>query len=171
VTNCGYKATPKNDMNLNALTLVLNEKLRENIREDLSGVYLIYAWPGKERYPKPSLTFSSMMACSPARVEELNRAIFATLDSIRAGYIDERYLVSTKATLTKTLEEDLRTNYYWLNQIYNSVWQKKPLEGFLAMPSLVDKIDRKAVAKAAKKYLTFDRNKLSVIMLPAPRNE
>jgi zinc protease len=171
VTNCGYKATPQNDMNLNALTLVLNEKLRENIREDLSGVYLIYAWPGKERYPKPSLTFSSMMACSPARVEELNRAIFATLDSIRAGYIDDRYLVSTKATLTKTLEEDLRTNYYWLNQIYNSVWQKKPLEGFLAMPSLVDKIDRRAVAKTAKKYLTFDRNKLSVIMLPAPRNE
>lgn len=171
VTNGGYKATPKNDMNLNALTLVLNEKLRENIREELSGVYFIQAWPGKERYPTPSLTFTSMMACSPARVEELNRAIFATLDSIRAGYIDERYLVSTKATLTKTLEEDLRTNYYWLNQIYNSVWQKKPLEGFLAMPSLVDKIDRKAVAKAAKKYLTFDRNKLSVIMLPAPRNE
>lgn len=165
-TNGKYSFSRANDNNMTALLMVINEKLRENIREERSGVYFIQAWNGKERYPKPTYSLQCMMACAPARVDELNSAIFATLDSVKAGLFDEKYVVSAKETMKKTYEENMRTNNYWMNNIQNSIWLDLPLEGFLDNGSLIAKLDKKAIVSAAKKYLNFQKNKLSVIMLP-----
>lgn len=166
VTNGAYSYTTANDVNSNALELVLNEKLRENIREERSGVYFIQAWTGKERYPKPAYTLQCLMACAPARVDELNDAIFATLDSVKAGRFAEKYVTTARETMQKTYLENLRSNRYWMNNIQSSIWLDLPLEGFLDKGGLIAKLDKKAIAGAAKKYLNFQKNKLSVIMLP-----
>ncbi|MBW6514761.1 MAG: insulinase family protein [Candidatus Syntrophosphaera sp.] len=161
-----YSYSLENEVQLSALEYVLNEKLRENIREELSGVYFIQASLQSTELPKQSYSLMTVMACSPARVDELNAAIFATLDSIRTGDLPEKYAISARATLEQRHSENIRSNRYWLGQIQNNLRLGRPLTGFLDKPEYFERIDRDILVKTAKKYIRFDKNKLSVIMLP-----
>jgi len=162
-----YVNTTDNKVAINAMINVLNEKLRENIREDMSGVYAIQAWQEYMYFPKDEYYISLWMSCSPARVDELNDAIFAVIDSVRTGNYDERYIVSSKAVLEKRHEESISQNRYWLNNMSSNVINGKPLDSFLNNPKRYAKINRKLINDAAKKYLDFGKNKLSIIMVPA----
>ncbi|MDZ4183113.1 MAG: insulinase family protein, partial [Candidatus Cloacimonadaceae bacterium] len=147
--------TEENSVGMSALVYLLNEKLRENIREQRSGVYFIQAWNTVDPYPRPNYTLRTMMACSPERVAELNLAIFATLDSIRAGAFDEKYVSAAIATLQSSMEERLRTNDFWLYTMQNNLWRGRPLVAFLDFPELYRKLDKDTIVKAANRYLSF----------------
>lgn len=171
ITTGDYKHSVADDVSLDALMHVVNDKLRENIREERSGVYFIQAWPSMERHPKPRFSVYILMACAPSRVDELNAAIFATLDSIRAGEIGDKYLTSAKATLGKVYAEDIRSNRYWMNRIRTNVQFGRKLDEFLDYPACYDRINRETLVKTARKYLPFNKNKLSLIMLPEGKIE
>jgi zinc protease len=161
-----FEIKDDNKVAMNAMLMVLNEKLRENIREHMSGVYAIQAWPEMIYQPKPAYLLNIWMSCSPERVDELNTAIFATIDSIRAGNYEDRYIVSSKAVLEKRYEENISQNRYWLDIMTINAFTKIKLDSFLDHPSRYARIDRKMITNAAMKYLSFDKNKLTVIMVP-----
>ncbi len=169
--NGKYSSSPKNKVMLDALEFVLNEKLRENIREERSGVYFIQAWQSTTSYPVSRYTIGTMMGCAPARLKELIGAIYETLDSLRAGDIDARYLVAANATLQQQFDENLKSNRFWISQLKADIWQGRKLASFLDEPGFFDQINLKQLAKAAKKYLRYDKNQLGVFMLPQARSE
>ncbi len=148
------------------LDYIMNEKLRENIREARSGVYVIQSWASPARYPSPNLSIGAFMACSPDRVYELNEAIIATIDSVKAGAYDDHYLNDAKTTLLKMHQENIRTNSHWVNKMINSVRLGRPVDAFVNTPRYLDMIDKAAVSEATSKYLDFDTHKLTIIMLP-----
>ena len=166
VSTGAFKATDDNKVAMSAMLLVLNDKLRENIREQMSGVYAIQAWQEYIDQPKPAYLINIWMSCSPDRVDELNTAIVATIDSLRRGDFADRYLVSSKAVLERRYEENISQNRYWLGQMIQNHFGIVKLDSFLNHPQRYAKIDKKMVSKAAKNYLLFDKNKLSVIMVP-----
>ncbi|MGC9361486.1 MAG: M16 family metallopeptidase [Candidatus Syntrophosphaera sp.] len=171
ITGGDYAPSVQNQVLLDGLEHVLNEKLRENIREALSGVYLIQSGIQVSELPDPKYSLLTFMACSPDRVDELSTAIFATLDSLRAGKLDEKYVVAARATLQQRFDEDINSNRYWLGSIRDSVWRKVPLDGFLATLDLISRLDKDALVGAANSYADFDENKLSVVMLPEEQEE
>ncbi|MCK9331624.1 MAG: insulinase family protein [Candidatus Cloacimonetes bacterium] len=163
----GYiKLNDSNRIAISATIMVLNEKLRENIREHMSGVYAIQAWQDYREFPKEDYTITIYMACSPDRIDELNEAIFATVDSLRLGYFEDRYVASSKAVIQKRFEENISSNSYWMNRMTENAFGKEKIDSFLNYPALYNKIDKNLIAKTAKKYLDFDRSKLSIIMTP-----
>nr|MDK2850443.1 zinc protease [Candidatus Cloacimonadota bacterium] len=166
VTNGKMQYKDDEKVAISALNLVLNEKLRENIREELSGVYVIQAWNTYEMHPKEHYMLNIFMTCSPDRVDELNEAIFATIDSICAGNFAQRYVDSTKAVLQKRYEESMSQNRYWLARMSDNAFSKEKMDSFLDHPSRYEKIDKKQIVNSAKKYLNFDKNHLSVVMIP-----
>ena len=166
VTTGKMKINYDNRAEMSVMLLVLNEKLRENIREQMSGVYMIQAMPKLERLPYQHYTLSILMTCDPERVDELSAAIFATVDSVRTGQFEERYVTSGKAVMQKSHEEFISQNRYWLSNVVNDTLNKDKLASFMENPSRYAKIDKKAVTKAAKKYLRFDEDSLTVIMTP-----
>lgn len=166
VSTDAFVVNDDNKIAMTAMLMVLNEKLRENIREHMSGVYAIQAWPEYIDHPKPAYLLSIWMSCSPERVDELNTAIFATIDSIRAGNYEDRYIVSSKAVLEKRYEESISQNRYWLHNMSSNAFSKTKLDSFLDHPDRHARIDRKMITNAAMKYLSFDKNKLTVIMVP-----
>lgn len=166
VTTGKMKLTDANKTEMSAMLMVLNEKLRENIREKMSGVYVIQAWQQYESHPHEHFTLNILMTCDPERADELNAAIMATVDSVRAGEFAERYVTSSKAVLQKRYEENISQNRYWLSNMANNAFGKEELDSFLDHPSRYARIDKKTITKAAKKYLCFDKNHLAVIMKP-----
>jgi zinc protease len=151
---------------LRTMLVIANEKLRENVRENLSGVYTIQAWSVLDRYPKSEYLVKTWMSCDPEKATMLNDAAFATMDSIEAGLYDQKYVDTAKTTMQKTYEESIKTNRYWINNMTNNVFKGYTIDQFLDTPKYLDKMNKKALTKAAKKYLSFDKNKLSVTMMP-----
>jgi hypothetical protein len=129
-------------------------------------VYLIQAWNSTQRFPTPTCVTQIFMACSPERVDELNLAIYATIDSLKAGLYDERYLNSARNTLIKRYEENINTNRYWLNALETNYLNDRPLDAFIDHPARYARLDKAMTTKAIQDYMSFDANRLTVIMLP-----
>ncbi len=166
MTNGRIRQNDKNRSRIDAMLTVLNEKLRENIREELGGVYVVQAWQSYSQHPKEEYEITIYMACSPENVDELNEALFETIECVRKGDFDQSYVDSAKLVLKKRYEENISQNRYWQANIINNVLDRKKIDGFLNMQKRYDKINKRTVVRAAKKYLNFGKNKLTVIMVP-----
>ncbi|MEN6444645.1 MAG: insulinase family protein [Candidatus Cloacimonas sp.] len=164
VGKASYSA--QNIVNTNALMILANDKLRENVRENRSGVYVIAVWNSFDYLPKLSSVTQTWMGCDPERAKELNAATFATLDSLKKGLFTDKYIESSKTTLHKTYEENISTNRYWISNMSENISHNLPIDCFLNYPSLYDKVNKQAITKAAKQYFGFDKSCLSVYMLP-----
>jgi zinc protease len=151
---------------LRTMLVITNEKLRENVRESLGGVYVIQAWNTLDRYPAPEYQVKTWMSCDPEKAEMLNTAAIATIDSIKAGLYADKYVDTAKTTMEKTYEESIKSNRYWVSNMSNNVFKGYAIDQFLDYPQCLAKLNKKELTKAARKYLSFDKNKLSVTMLP-----
>lgn len=166
ITTGKAKLDPSSDVARNAMLMVLNEKLRENIREERSGVYFVQTMSEVQDFPTKSFILLTIMSCSADRVDELVDAITATMDSISAGQFDQKYIDSAKITLQKRYEESIRRNNYWMWNIDNSISEGSSLEKLLKYPELYAKIDRKVIVKSARQHLLHKDNLIKLIMLP-----
>jgi zinc protease len=167
--NGSCRVNAKTDFELSTLSGLLDEKLRENIRETRSGVYMIFANGNGDKYPIPSFSQLVFMQCAPDRVEELSAAVIGTLDSLKAGLIDEKYVNTVKTTKQKQLETDLKDNNWWKNRILVAYTNDYPLNSILSEEGAIRDLDLKHLQKTARKYLIQDINLLRGVMYPKAR--
>ncbi|OQC05978.1 MAG: Protease 3 precursor [Candidatus Cloacimonetes bacterium ADurb.Bin089] len=166
VTNNKASISPQNNVQQAALQMIAYEKLRENVRENMSGAYVVEIQSFYDFLPKPDIITLTLMGCNPERARELNAATFATLDSLKNGLFADKYIESTKTTLHKKYEENIKSNRYWVNNMSENIAYNLPIDCFLDYPALYDKLDKKAITKTAKQYYGFDKSLLSVYMFP-----
>ncbi len=156
----------KDSMVCFALNLVVNDKLRENVREQMSGTYGVYCWTSIDRFPKPNYQTNTWLGCDPLRTEELNKAVIATLDSVRQGLFADKYVDNARTTLQKRYEENITKNNYWASNMSGNIANGNAVDDFIDNPEIYKAIDKAAVVKDAQKYLNFKKSLLSVYMYP-----
>ena len=166
VTNNKASISPQNNVQQAALQMIAYEKLRENVRENMSGAYVVEIQSYYDYMPEPGIFTFTWMGCNPDRARELNAATFATLDSLKNGLFADKYIESTKTTLHKKYEENIKSNRYWVNNMSENISHNLPIDCFLDYPALYDKLNKKAITKTAKQYYVFDKSLLSVYMFP-----
>lgn len=166
ITTGKAKLDPVSDIARNAMLMVVNEKLRENIREERSGVYFVQTMADVDAFPSRAFSLLTIMSCSADRVGELTDAIIATMDSIRAGQFDEKYIDYARITMQKRYEESIRRNNYWMQNIDNSVNNGANPENLLKYPEIYSSINRKMIVNSAKKYLLHKQNLIKLNMMP-----
>ena len=166
VTNNKASISPQNNVQQSALQMIAYEKLRENVRENMSGAYVVEIQSSYDYMPEPGIFTFTWMGCNPDRARELNAATFATLDSLKNGLFADKYIESTKTTLHKKYEENIKSNRYWVNNMSENISHNLPIDCFLDYPALYDKLNKKAITKTAKQYYVFDKSLLSVYMFP-----
>ncbi|MBM4399635.1 MAG: insulinase family protein [Candidatus Cloacimonetes bacterium] len=163
-----YMQTDRNtSFELNSLSYLIDEKLRENIREARSGVYYIGTWTEINDYPVQHITVNGYMQCAPERVDELSLATYQTLDSLKAGLFEEKYVNVVKMTLQKRFETSIRENRWWLDNIAVQTRKGYPINELLADRNPQNRITYKTLKDAAIKYLLHDVNLLSGVLYPA----
>ena len=166
VTNDKASISPQNNVQQSALQMIAYEKLRENVRENMSGAYVVEIQSSYDYMPEPGIFTFTWMGCNPERARELNAATFTTLDSLKNGLFADKYIESTKTTLHKKYEENIKSNRYWVNNMSENISHNLPIDCFLDYPALYDKLNKKAITKTAKQYYVFDKSLLSVYMFP-----
>jgi zinc protease len=150
----------------NALQLLLNEKLRVNIREKLSGVYYVGLQMKAETTPIEHYAWETILFCAPDRHHELYEATYATIDSVRAGFVTDEDVNFVKTTLLRNLETQEIRNQYYLSQMTNSFWNDIPFDDYLNKKRRIEQMDKKSIVNTAKTYLTYEDNLTRIVKVP-----
>jgi zinc protease len=166
ILNDNCTVNSKTNTELYNLAFLLNEKLRENIRENRSGVYYIGAWPEIDKFPVSSYSLNIYMQCAPERVEELSLAVVQTLDSLKTGLFAEKYVNTVKITRQKRFETETKENRWWLSSIYNQSLNGFAINDLLKDRAAINHINLKSLQKTAKQYLNHDKNLIRGVLYP-----
>ncbi|HPG37912.1 MAG TPA: insulinase family protein [bacterium] len=166
---CGnYKWSMQNVYDIESLTDLLRIKLREVLREDMSGTYGVNVGNTASRLPREEYRFSISFGCAPERVNELTEMVYSQIDSIATYGPADEYVEKIRETQSRQLEVDLKENRFWLANLMSFEQNKINYEDILNRQNYINRLTSKTLQKAAKKYLC-SKNTICVIL--APQND
>lgn len=99
------------------MAAVLETRLREVVREDLSGTYGVNVSASCDGYPERQCTVDISFACQPDRVQELKNAVITTIQELQKSGIEQSYTDNVAQIYRRSIEKNLRSNGWWLNRI------------------------------------------------------
>jgi zinc protease len=142
----------QNDMQM--LGEVLRIRLREVLREDMSGVYGVSAGGWIARRPRQEYAFTVSFGCAPENVEKLEAAVWDEVKTIQDHAVGEDVLAKVKEQRRRGHEVSLRDNGWWLRELQQAYDYGDDPKTILEFESQVDKVSSDRVRAAARKYLT-----------------
>jgi zinc protease len=159
--------TPRENLVLSLNNHLLNSLLHENVREKISGAYVVQ---GNMVIPSPRFSPQVMtmviIGCSPDRVDEMVEAIEEQIQSIQNDTFEERHLENARESLRQSYHQNKDTNRYWLSQISQLLQNTTTTSDILNYLNRVDSITRADVVRSTRNYVNFD-NQRRLIMFPA----
>jgi len=159
--------TKDKERDLYILGQVLQNALREEMREEKSGVYGVGANGSIARSPHQERSFSVSFGCDPTRVDELIDAMNKKIAAVATNGIDDAHMNQIKEIYTRTRETDLRTNRFWLNRLaYAYRYGEDPVE----IPDTTKTLARMTVPnlKASIAHFLDKKQVYTAIRMPAP---
>lgn len=157
IFNGPFQWTPENKFKADMLVEVLSIKLRERIREELSGTYGVGVWGQFAHYPKERYRINIYFGCNPDRVDELTKAVFVQLDSIKQFGTTEKYLDKIKEIALRERESSLKKNKFWLNKLEYMDFHGIEPAAILNYEEKVNALTLKDIQEAANRYISDDR--------------
>lgn len=160
-----FEYTRKNRFEMNALMKLLSIKLRENLREDKSGVYGVGATPILRHYPKGGYEIVISFGCSPENVNMLIDASMSEINDIKTNGCSEKNLTKIKETFLRERETSLKENSFWLSLISQNAMNGEDLTEISAYSNWVSELESDDFKKLAKKYLGM-QNYAKFVLVP-----
>jgi len=140
---------------LSALGEVLQIRLREELREELSGTYSVSVGPSLSRIPREQYSVSIRFGSDPKLADSLVRTIFSEIDSIQRQGPKATDLAKVKETFIRSRETALKENGWWMSQLMQAARDGDPAAQ--ALEPLLAAVTVESVRDAAKKYLDRSR--------------
>ncbi|MEW5982799.1 MAG: insulinase family protein [Acidobacteriota bacterium] len=148
-----------------SLASILQTRLRETLREDLSGTYGASVSATYSKSPESQYAVQVGFTCNPARVDELIKATFREIDALRTSGPTERQVADVRAAMLRDLETNLRSNSYVMGQIYARYVDGEDPAGFFTIAPYYETLDAATILRAARTYLDTN-NYVKVILMP-----
>ncbi|HET7552258.1 MAG TPA: insulinase family protein [Gemmatimonadaceae bacterium] len=151
---------------LSALVDVLQIRLRDRLREQLGGTYGVGVSASPTPYPRERYAVAVGFGSAPDRVEELTRAAFAEIDSLKKFGPTDADMEKVKEIEIRERESAMRENNSWLSLLSTYVHNRWDPRDILAYGEEVKKLKASDIRDAARKYLD-EHNYVSVSLYPA----
>jgi zinc protease len=148
---CSYSVA--NRYAVDALTELLNIRLREVLREEKGGTYGANAGGSCHNIPYESYDVRVEFGSAPERVDELVAAVFKVFDEIKAGTVSDSNLTKIREIQLREHETELKQNGSWLNAMADADEDRRDQRDFLKYPELVKGLTREMIRDAARLYL------------------
>jgi zinc protease len=142
-------------LKLQEMIEVLNIKLIETLREDLSGIYGGGARGSISKNPYNNYSISVSFPCGPENVEKLINATLEEIKKIKDNGPLEADLAKVKETMIKQYQENLKDNNYWLTKLQQSVELGSNPADILTGEKRINAVTVKDVKEAANKYFNM----------------
>src|SRR5258706_476005 len=141
---------------LQALIEVMNIKLIETLREDLSGIYGGGMRATMNKNPYNNYTINVSLPCGPENVDKLITATFGEIQKIKDNGPLEADLNKVKETLSKKHLEDLRDNNYWLSKLQQTIDLGSNPADILTFEQRLGAVSVKDLKEASIKYFNMN---------------
>ena len=151
---------------IRAMSMVLETRLREILREDLGGTYSVGASATYSKLPDPEYRVSIDFGCSPDRTENLVKTVFKEIERLKAEGPTEKQVSDVREALLRDFETNIKQNGYLLTQIAGKYEYGEDPETLLLVPEFYKKLTTAAIQTAAKTYLDTN-NYVQVTLFPA----
>jgi zinc protease len=155
----------ENEYRLQATAKVMRIRLREVLREDLSGTYGASCWAACDLYPKPEYRFRIGFGCDPDRVEELIGVVFAEIDSLRTRGPDESYVIKVRETDRRSYEKRLEMNGFWERSLWECYFRGEDPKVILDLARFIETLSADSIRESARRYLDTNHY-VQVVLLP-----
>src|SRR4029079_17735029 len=102
---------------LRTMTLLLQSRLFDAVRQELGGTYSITSTPDADRFPRPQYSVRIEWTCDPARTPMLVERVFEEIERLKNSFISRDQTARIHDTLLRDYEENSQDNGYLLNEI------------------------------------------------------
>jgi zinc protease len=161
--------SPEEKINLAALIEVMNIKIIEKLREEMSGIYGGGMYGNITKRPYVHYTVGARLPCGPENVEKLTTAFFDLVKSAQEKGVEQKDLDKVKETWKKQYHVNLQSNDWWLSGLSNAWIDQTNPENLLNYEQRVDAIKAEDLQKAAKKFFTLS-NMVKAVLYPESSN-
>lgn len=150
---------------LASMTSVLDEKVRETLREEKGGVYSPGVWIQYEQFPVTTYGVNIYFQCDPNRVDELIGDVEKIVAEMRSGPVDPSYVNKVAEMQIRDRETSLKENRRWASSIQYYYQNNEPPTNIEAYGELPQTLTPAKIHEAARRYLSGE-NRLTMILLP-----
>ncbi len=154
-----------NRHSLNSMAEVLRIRLREVIREEMSGSYGVRVGASRRLYPRPEYSVSISFQADPKRLHELSDAVFEVLRDVQANGPTADEIAKVQETQRRAVQEGEQENGYWSSQIEFVLQNGIGWRNLLDSAEVIDSLTAGAVQAAAQRYLRMG-NYVQVSLYP-----
>lgn len=143
-------------LKVQALVEIMNIRIIETLREDLSGIYGGGMYGAINKYPYSSYSFGISLPCGPDNVDKLIAATLAEIKSIRKRGPQEKDLDKVKETWKQQFHVSMKDNSFWARHLLQSEELAIDPARLLTYEQRVQALTPKDVQAMAKKYLKME---------------
>ena len=160
-----FEYNQQNRVAIRAMSEILQRRLLEVIREDLSGTYSINVSPSYQRIPNQEFSISIGFGSSPERTDALVKRVFDEIEKFKTEGPTDQQVTDQRETLLRDFEKSSKQNGYLLSQIMARYDNHEDVAGVWMLGDYYKKIDKAMIEDAAKKYLDTKRY-VEVLLFP-----
>jgi zinc protease len=150
---------------IRAMGMVLTERLREAIREELGGTYSINASPSVSKLPRSEYQFAIQFGGDPQRMPILIKRVYDEIEKFKKEGPTPQQASDVKALLLREWETNSRQNNYLLGQLAGKYQFGEDPASLWLVPDFYNKLDASWIQNAAKTYLDT-KNRVQVTLMP-----
>jgi zinc protease len=144
---------------------LLEIRLREEVREKAGGTYGVSVRAVPSRYPAQEYLVRIGFSCAPDRVEELSGIIEDELERLAREGVSEENVEKVRSIRSSSLEEDRKTNGFWLDFLEGRArYDLDPAE-LLAKEERIEAVGSNELEQAVQRYL-IEGTKLEAVLMP-----
>jgi zinc protease len=152
---------------LRAVTLVLQSRLFDTIRQELGGTYSITAAPYTQKLPRPFYQVRIEWTADPAKTETLVQRVQQEIAYVRDLRFAPGQMAAIRSSLTRDFERDSQDNGYLLNQIarHYEDGEGETAAAIEDLPARIAALTSATVERAVQTYLGT-ANYVKVTLMP-----
>jgi zinc protease len=152
---------------LRTMTLVLQSRLLDAIRQELGGTYVITATPNTQKFPRPEYSVRIEWTCDPARTASLVQRVFEEIAFVKDTRLSREQVALMREGLLREYESNSEDNGYLLNQISRRYEEGNPSDAAMPdnEPARIAALTGDAIQLAAQTYLNTG-NYVKVTRMP-----
>src|SRR5262249_15534365 len=147
-----FQADDSHRLALRAMTLVLQSRLFDTIRQELGGTYSIDASPRTQKFPRPEYALRIEWTCDPARTDTLIQRVFDEIEFVKQTNFTTGQVNRIREALRQEFEQNSQDNAYLLNEISRRYEDREPgdLSAVTNLPERIAALSGPAIQKAAQ---------------------
>jgi zinc protease len=112
-----FESDDRHTLALRAMTLVLQSRLFDTIRQELGGTYSIEVSPDVDRFPKPEFNVRIGWTSDPDKTTALVSRVFEEIEYVKQMTFSPNQVARIREVLVREFERNSQDNGYFLNEI------------------------------------------------------